>query len=111
MIEIDEDIVNAEDGNFETHPESYSPRIFIGLMPPVDEAKVYEILANGQAIPWPCLPVKSLVDFDFWVIYTDSLSDVTMMRHNIPYSRFVTIQADRDSGTSHPFDHLPEGSH
>jgi len=94
-VEITKTIVNAEDGNFEEHPESYRPRVFAAIMPPMQyrrdgedgltptgrEEKVYEILSNGQAIPWPCLPAKELCGFDFWVLYVESLSDVTMMRH------------------------------
>jgi hypothetical protein len=45
-----------------------------------EESKVYEILSNGQAIPWPSLPCVGC-DFDFWVLYVESLSDVTMTRH------------------------------
>ena len=99
-MEITKTIVNAEDGNFEEHPESYRPRVFAAIMPPMqyrrggedgltptgrEESKVYEILSNGQAIPWPCLP-KELCGFDFWVLYVESLSDVTMMRHTLGYN-------------------------
>jgi hypothetical protein len=45
-----------------------------------EESKVYEILSNGQAIPWPSLPCEGC-DFDFWVLYVESLSDITMTRH------------------------------
>ena len=99
-MEITKTIVNAEDGNFEEHPESYRPRVFAAIMPPMqyrrggedgltptgrEESKVYEILSNGQAIPWPCLP-KELCGFDFWVLYVESLGDVTMMRHALGYN-------------------------
>ena len=95
-MEITKTTVNASDGHFEEHPESYRPRVFAAIMPPMqyrrggedgltptgrEESKVYEILSNGQAIPWPCLPAKELCGFDFWVLYVGSLSDVTMMRH------------------------------
>ena len=98
-MEITKTIVNAEDGNFEEHPESYRPRVFAAIMPPMQyrrggedgltptgrEEKVYEILSNGQAIPWPCLP-KELCGFDFWMLYVESLGDVTMMRHALGYN-------------------------
>ena len=100
-MEITKTTVNASDENFkhfEEHPESYRPRVFAAIMPPMqyrrggedglartgrkerEESKVYEILSNGQAIPWPSLPCVGC-DFDFWVLYVESLSDVTMMRH------------------------------
>jgi hypothetical protein len=78
-IKIEAQTVISNEGGFEPHPESYTPRVFAAIMPPVDSgAKVYEILQNGQAIPWPCLPV--LEGFDYWVIYVDHLSDVDMRR-------------------------------
>jgi hypothetical protein len=103
-VEITKTTVNAEDGNFEEHPESYRPRVFAAIMPPMqyrrggedglartgrkerEESKVYEILSNGQAIPWPSLPCEGCVDFDFWVLYVESPSDVTMMRHALGYN-------------------------
>jgi len=96
-MEIPKTTMNASDGHLEEHPESYRPRVFAAIMPPMqyrrdgdgglartgrkerEESKVYEILSNGQAIPWPCLP-KELCGFDFWVLYVESLGDVTMMR-------------------------------
>jgi hypothetical protein len=113
-VEITKTIVNAEDGNFEEHPESYRPRVFAAIMPPMQyrrggedgltptgrEEKVYEILSNGQAIPWPCLP-KELCGFDFWVLYVESLSDVTMMRHapqipRIPQAVWDALKESQD---------------
>jgi hypothetical protein len=100
-MEITKTTVNASDGHFEEHPESYRPRVFAAIMPPMqyrrggedgltptgrEESKVYEILSNGQAIPWPCLPAKELCGFDFWVLYVESLGDVTMMRHALGYN-------------------------
>jgi hypothetical protein len=103
-MEITKTTVNASDGHFEEHPESYRPRVFAAIMPPMqyrrggedglartgrkerEESKVYEILSNGQAIPWPSLPCEGCVDFDFWVLYVESLSDVTMMRHALGYN-------------------------
>ena len=115
-MEITKTIVNAEDGNFEEHPESYRPRVFAAIMPPMqyrrggedgltptgrEESKVYEILSNGQAIPWPCLPAKELCGFDFWVLYVESLSDVTMMRHapqipRIPQAVWDALKESQD---------------
>jgi len=78
MIKIDAKTVVANEGGFEPHPESYTPRVFAAVRE--REAKVYEILQNGQAIPWPCLPV--LEGFDYWVLYVEHLSDVDM--HRVP---------------------------
>ena len=113
-MEITKTTVNASDGHFEEHPESYRPRVFAAIMPPMQyrrggedgltptgrEEKVYEILSNGQAIPWPCLP-KELCGFDFWVLYVESLSDVTMMRHapqipRIPQAVWDALKESQD---------------
>jgi hypothetical protein len=82
-IKIEAQTVVANEGGFEPHPESYTPRVFAAVMPPTDgllydKPKVYEILQNGQAIPWPCLPI--LEGFDYWVLYVNHLADVDMHR-------------------------------
>ena len=83
-IKIEAQTVVANDGGFEPHPESYTPRVFAAVMPTVAWAeaepspKVYELLSNGQAIPWPCLP--ALEGFDYWVLYVEHLADVNMHR-------------------------------
>jgi hypothetical protein len=75
-IKIEAKTVISNEGGFEPHPESYTPRVFAAVWE--RGAKVYEILSNGQAIPWPCLPV--LEGFDYWVLYVAHLSDVDMRR-------------------------------
>ena len=84
MFEITKQTVNASEGQFEEHPESYCPRVFVAVNPeegaePVH--KVYELLMDGQVIPWDCLPQKESCGFDFWTIYVDSTYyDVVMNR-------------------------------
>ena len=75
-IKIEAKTVVANDGGFEPHPESYTPRVFAAVWG--RGAKVYEILQNGQAIPWPCLPI--LEGFDYWVLYVEHLADIDMHR-------------------------------
>ena len=133
-IKIKAQTVIANEGGFEPHPESYTPRVFAAVWE--RGAKVYEILQNGHAIPWPCLPI--LEGFDYWVLYVEHLADVDM--HRAPkkagfgptqkaidaaqaahrYQQDPVPQADgyssdsRDSGDSKesgPLSHLPEGSH
>ena len=85
-IKIEAKTVVANEGGFEPHPEGYTPRVFAAVMEgyskgeptETDPPKVYEILSNGQAIPWPCLPI--LEGFDYWVLYVEHLSDVDMHR-------------------------------
>jgi hypothetical protein len=93
-IKIESKTVLSNEGGFEPHPESYTPRVFAAVWE--RGAKVYEILQNGQAIPWPFLPY--LEGFDYWVLYVEHLSDVDMHRApkpkvqkfwagtNVPYS-------------------------
>ena len=85
-IKIEAKTVVANEGGFEPHPEGYTPRVFAAVMEgyskgeptETDPPKVYEILSNGQAIPWPCLPI--LEGFDYWVLYVEHLADVGMYR-------------------------------
>ena len=69
--------IEAE-GWFAPHPESYTPRVFATICPLYVGSEVYEILQNGQAIPWPCLPL--LEGFDYWVLYVEHLADIDMHR-------------------------------
>ena len=81
MFEITKQTVNASEGQFEEHPESYRPRVFVAIKPYNDEPvlEVYELLTNGQAISWDCLP-QECCGFDFWTVYADSIHDITMTR-------------------------------
>ena len=83
-IKIEAQTVVANEGGFEPHPESYTPRVFAAVWE--RGAKVYEILQNGQAIPWPCLPI--LEGFDYWVLYVEHLADVDMHRAPKPKPRY-----------------------
>ena len=79
MFNIAKQTVIVSEGLFEEHPESYCPRVFVADAEPVH--KVYELLMDGQAIPWDCLPQKESCGFDFWTIYVDSTYyDVVMNR-------------------------------
>ena len=73
---IEAQTIVANEGRFEPHPEGYTPRVFAAVWE--RGAKVYEILQNGHAIPWPCLPI--LEGFDYWVLYVEHLSDIDMHR-------------------------------
>ena len=75
-IKIEAKTVVANEGGFEPHPEGYTPRVFAAVWE--RGAKVYEILQNGHAIPWPCLPI--LEGFDYWVLYVEHLADIDMHR-------------------------------
>ena len=74
LFRVTKQIVIANKGGFEPHPESYTPRVFAAVWE--RGAKVYEILQNGQAIPWPRLPTE----FDYWALHVEHLSDVYMHR-------------------------------
>ena len=81
---IEAQTVVANEGGFEPHPEGYTPRVFAAVWE--RGAKVYEILQNGHAIPWPCLPI--LEGFDYWVLYVEHLADVDMHRAPKPKPRY-----------------------
>ena len=58
MFEITKQTVNASEGQFEEHPESYHPRVFVAVTKVVGEVgdglpeyspEVYELLTDGQA--------------------------------------------------------------
>ena len=79
-IKIEAQIVVANEGGFEPHPESYTPRVFCIVNPQWGDVAIYEILQNGQAILWPNLPNSN--SFDCWLIYVSSLNKVDM--HRVP---------------------------
>ena len=99
-IKVEAKTVVANEGGFEPHPESYTPRVFAVAIPPIPPhysgSKVYEILMNGQAIPWPGLPV--LEGFDFWILYVEYLSDIDMHRAPKPKVQRFWV------GTNVPYD-------
>jgi hypothetical protein len=127
-IKIEAQTVVANEGGFEPHPESYTPRVFAAVR--LQKGKVYEILQNGQAIPWPTLPNR-----ERFVLFVEYLSDVDSAPKpepkkfwagtNIPYDQPCPLsvalallgnhdpvpQADGDDGRSGDLSHLPEGSH
>jgi hypothetical protein len=85
-IKIKAQTVIANEGGFEPHPESYTPRVFAkvptnaysnSIEPTV--YKVYEILGNGQAVDWPTLPPTDC-GFDYWSFLLMSIGNVTMVR-------------------------------
>ena len=84
MYEVTKQTENASEGQFEEHPESYRPLVFVAENPDSKYAElvheVYELLTDGQAIPWDCLPRKECCGFDFWTIYADGIHDITMNR-------------------------------
>ena len=86
MIKVEAKTVVANEGGFEPHPESYTPRVFAKvptnaysnfIEPTV--YKVYEILGNGQSVEWPTLPPTDC-GFDYWSFLLLRLGNVTMGR-------------------------------
>lgn len=95
MFEITKQTVNASKGQFEEHPESYRPRVFVQTCTNLEEYMldhsglqptmvVYELLTNGQAIEWPLFPDKETCGFDYWKLYCPQLRSLGMVRasHN-----------------------------
>ena len=99
MFNIAKQTVIVSEGLFEEHPESYCPRVFVADAEPVH--KVYELLMDGQAIPWDCLPQKESCGFDFWTIYVDSTYyDVVMNRAPRCSSQPVSQPSSQSETTS-----------
>lgn len=73
-----ENAVVVSDGGFQEHPEAFRPRVFVKTEH--GGGKCYEILQDGQAIPWPKAPDAAVCGFDFWLINADALKDITMKR-------------------------------
>ena len=73
MYEITKQTVNASEGQFEEHPESYRPRVFVAENPDCKDAElvheVYELLTDGQAIPWGLSSPKGML----WIRLLDDL--------------------------------------
>jgi hypothetical protein len=78
-IKIEAKTVVANEGGFEPHPESYTPRVFAKVPTTPDLDTVYEILGNGQAVEWPTLPPIDC-GFDYWSFLLMSIGNVTMVR-------------------------------
>ena len=89
MFEITKQTIVANDGNFEEHPESYRPRVFVeaGVV-----MAVYELLTNGQAIVWPSFPDKETCGFDYWRMYAPQPGGINMVRQQ------TTKQTTEDEG-------------
>jgi hypothetical protein len=68
--------VIAANGNYETHPESYSPRVIVLVC---DKTEFYELLRTGEAIPWgTSLPTGR--GFDFWIIDVPTIHSLGVHR-------------------------------
>lgn len=62
-------------GRFETHPESYFPRIFVHARE--SKSTYFELLKSGEAIPWGVNPDGK---FDFWIVDVDRMADFGVSR-------------------------------
>ena len=67
--QVEQEIVLTSMGGFEAHPESYDMRVFVHVP---QENRYYELLKDGQAIPWGKSPQGYL--FDFWLVDAGALS-------------------------------------
>jgi hypothetical protein len=76
--QVQQNAVLVSNGNFEEHPEAYRPRIFCHAEM---DGKTYELLQDGNAIPWPKTPDPAKCGFDFWLIEVSRLKDLTMKRY------------------------------
>jgi hypothetical protein len=79
----------ASAGEFQIHPESYSPRVFCFEKGEKGESDpsgrtcnpvCYELLRTGESIPWPSVPSG----FDFWLVDVPSVSAINMKRTRAP---------------------------
>jgi hypothetical protein len=70
-------VIVASDGLYQEHPEAYRPRVFCHAE---QDGKTYELLQDGQAIPWPKAPDPKTCGFDFWVVEVIRLGNLKMRR-------------------------------
>ena len=70
-----ETVVVSLSHKFEAHPEAYTPRVFVYSS---NEYAHYELLKDGQAIPWGRSP--NGCGFDFWIIDVESINGVGVHR-------------------------------
>lgn len=74
QAQVAQNVVSVTANRFESHPESYYPRVFVETR---EDKKWYELLMSGQAIPWTKSP-EGL--FDFWIVDVNRISDFGMSR-------------------------------
>jgi hypothetical protein len=63
--------VIANEGKYQPHPESYSPRVFVYIKA---TEIFYELLRTGEAVSWV---TQAPEGFDYWIIDASHLRDVT----------------------------------
>lgn len=94
---MSQEIVNAAEGLYPRHPESYHLRVFCEVTDGRDTIMVYELLSTGEAIPWG---TKSPAGFDFWIISVRHVSEMgvhratrvpTVMATNPPEDEFGAV--------------------
>lgn len=73
-IKITGQTVDASQGGYQPHPESYSPRVFVYVKATDIH---YELLRTGEAVPWVA---KGPEGFDFWILDCEKLADVGVHR-------------------------------
>lgn len=82
MEALNVEFIETKNGNFERHPESLTPRVFVKVIEP--KYQTLELLASGSALTWPGLPtVRRLVGEDFWVITIETIDCLNIV-HNVP---------------------------
>lgn len=75
ILSEERETVIVADNEFQAHPESYLPRVFVYV-----RAKTtwYELLKTGHAVPWTETPEGR--GFSFWIADVDYMSDFGMYR-------------------------------
>lgn len=93
--QLKRNLIDTGNGNFEAHPESYHPRLFVELKEPLPSGRYcLELLRDGQAVTWPNAP-SPRAGFDFWIIQAKNIASATMKR------------AVSGATVSVHFDHIP----
>jgi hypothetical protein len=75
IIDLEQETVLASKNEFQVHPESYLPRVFVYVR---NDRTWYELLKTGVAIPWTESPESR--GFSFWIADVDYMSDFGMYR-------------------------------
>lgn len=89
MESVNVTVVQTKDANFERHPESFTPRIFVKAWDG-NKLQYLELLQGGAAVTWPRLPYFNELKETYWQINVSQLSDLNI--HHAKIDKPVNLE-------------------